>query len=131
MNRFGVDIGEGRAVVPSNYTLRYASSGNFCCPRNWLLQGTNDPNSFKVSDYSSPSLRDMKPGKSSKDPRTEKDGKWITLIVHEGDNSLDSDYATHTWKIPERKGWNWARFSSEVFQGHLDIFELFNLTKTN
>lgn len=39
--RFCVDLGENRAVIPSHYTLRYGSSGAACCPRNWLLQGSN------------------------------------------------------------------------------------------
>ena len=37
-----VDFGNKRRVVPNYYSLRYASSGAACCPRNWLLQGANE-----------------------------------------------------------------------------------------
>lgn len=36
---FAVDFGEGRLVKPSHYRLGYSSTGNYCCCRNWLLQG--------------------------------------------------------------------------------------------
>ncbi len=39
-----------KSVVPSHYTMRYGSSGNFCCPRNWLLQGSNKPEAIKVME---------------------------------------------------------------------------------
>lgn len=48
---YAIDLGEDRAVNPSHYTLRYGSGGNLCCPRNWLLQGTNNSNVMKWSSY--------------------------------------------------------------------------------
>lgn len=38
----GVDLGENTAVTPTHYIIRYSSSGEACCIRNWELQGTND-----------------------------------------------------------------------------------------
>lgn len=45
---FAVDFGEGRLIIPTHYTLRYASNGNKATPRNWLLQATNEPQALKV-----------------------------------------------------------------------------------
>eukprot|EP01118_Nematostelium_gracile_P016121 TRINITY_DN6606_c0_g1_i1.p1 TRINITY_DN6606_c0_g1~~TRINITY_DN6606_c0_g1_i1.p1 ORF type:complete len:426 (-),score=90.71 TRINITY_DN6606_c0_g1_i1:15-1292(-) len=86
---FAVDLGKGRTAEVTEYTLRYGSGGNYCCPRNWLLQGTN---SIEVL------MEDQDP---TEDP------KWETLRVHINDETLDSDWAIHTWKlnIPENQSY--------------------------
>jgi len=78
---FAVDLGKGRTAEPTHYMLRYGSGGNYCCPRSWLLQGTN---TIEV-------LREL-------DDPTE-DPKWDTLSVHTEDSALDSDWAVHTWSL--------------------------------
>jgi hypothetical protein len=38
---FCVDLGPNRSVLPTHYTLGYASGGNSCVPRHWVLQASN------------------------------------------------------------------------------------------
>jgi hypothetical protein len=45
---FAVDFGEERRIQPTHYSLRYGSSGDYCCPRNWLLQATNQVEAITV-----------------------------------------------------------------------------------
>lgn len=37
------DFGDEILIEPTTYTLRYTSQGSACCPRNWILQGSNEP----------------------------------------------------------------------------------------
>lgn len=48
---FAVDLKEGVSASPTQYTLRYGSSGNNVPPRNWVLQATNDESALKVSNF--------------------------------------------------------------------------------
>lgn len=43
---FAVDLGEHNLIRPTAYSLKYGSSGNNVPPRNWVLQGSNDPHAF-------------------------------------------------------------------------------------
>jgi len=79
---FALDLGEGRKMFPTHYTMKYASSGSLCCPRNWRLEGTNDLNA----------LLSAKNG-------NEESQKWTPLSVHANDKTLDVDYQEHTWSI--------------------------------
>jgi len=76
---FCVDLGANRKAFPSHYTLRYASSGTACCPRNWALQASNTGSS------------------GSYDPLH--DPNWTTLKVHTNDKSLNSDFAAKTFPL--------------------------------
>jgi len=73
-----LDLGPGKYLNITHYTLGYGSSGNACCPRNWLLQGSNV--------YS-----------TSNNPN---DPNWVTLKSHVNDSTLKSDHAIATWSIP-------------------------------
>jgi hypothetical protein len=44
MQWMSVDLGEGRALVPNHYCLRYGNNAGHHqpCPRNWVLEGSND-----------------------------------------------------------------------------------------
>lgn len=70
MIRFCVDLGVNRRAIPSHYTIRYASSGSACCPRNWAFQGSNTGV-----------------------------GDWVTLRMHTNDKSLSSDFAAKTFPV--------------------------------
>ncbi len=83
--RFSVDFGENLKVRPTHYTLRYSSSGDYCCPRSWLLQGTNN-----VSAIHTP----------IKDPTT--DSNWTTLRVRMLDHYMmlmDKILMTIHWMV--------------------------------
>lgn len=45
---FVVVLPEKTTIHPTHYRLVYGSSGNFCCPRNWVLQATNDPSALTM-----------------------------------------------------------------------------------
>ena len=47
---WGVDLGVGRKLTPSHYTLRHGYFTNMNSLRNWRLEGSvnNDPNGWKV-----------------------------------------------------------------------------------
>jgi len=70
---FMVDFGEKRTVTPNYYSFRYASGGNACCPRNWLLQGCS-----KLGD-----LKD----------------NWITLSEHLNDTTINQAHATACYPL--------------------------------
>jgi len=74
---FCVDLGPNRALVPNNYTFQYGSSGNYACPRNWTLQGSNTYNTSRALN----------------------DPNWITLRAHTNDTSINSDYYAKSWSI--------------------------------
>jgi hypothetical protein len=86
--RIGIDFGDERTVLPTHYTFCYSSSGNFCCPRSWMFQGTNDGEAFRVKDASLPNENPAE------------DATWETLDEHKGDASLDSDFASKSFEIP-------------------------------
>lgn len=66
----GVDIGEGRFLIPSAYTLRHGGASASNCLRNWKLQ-------VKVEDSD----------------------QWMTLKSHKDDTSLAKVNASFTWPI--------------------------------
>jgi hypothetical protein len=39
---YRIDLGKYVKIVPTHYTLKYGSSANYCCPRNWKFQASND-----------------------------------------------------------------------------------------
>jgi len=77
-----LDVGEDRRVLPSHYTLGYASSGNSCCPRNWILQASKQIITIP-----------------EKDTLPQNDPSWKTLAIHTNDNSLHADWAVNSWKL--------------------------------
>lgn len=79
---FCVDLGINRKLIPSKYTLRYGSSGSYCCPRNWILQGAVKL-SKNMNDLNSPD--------------------WVTLREHVDDKSLNGSFATFSWDIEDPK----------------------------
>ncbi len=80
---FAIDFGAKKSVIPTHYTLRYGSSGNNVCPRNWLLQATNR----NVIGDKAP-LHDP-----------ENDPDWVTLKRHSDDSTIDTDFGEHTWQL--------------------------------
>ncbi|KAH3761856.1 E3 ubiquitin-protein ligase HECTD1 [Pelomyxa schiedti] len=64
-----VALQHGFVVVPTYYSLRHGSNSKHDCLRNWVLQGSNDGNS------------------------------WTTLRRHTNDMSINSNYATHSWPV--------------------------------
>jgi len=88
MSWIAIDFGENVALSPTAYRVRYSSGGNFCCPRNWLLQGTNNVlHAFKNNTN------------GGLDPRT--DPNWDTLSIHVNDSALDAEFYSHLWNLPE------------------------------
>lgn len=76
---FAVDLGESRKVAPIAYTIRYSSSGNNCCIRNWELQATNNPLLLE-------------------DPNIDPTG-WTVLDKHTDDATIDGEFAEHVFTL--------------------------------
>jgi len=68
-----VDLGEGRLLVPSFYSLRHGRDCKLFCLRNWELQGCIDPDT--------------------------RQDKWVTLREHTNDTSLNEAFATCSWEV--------------------------------
>mmetsp|Transcript_11655 Transcript_11655/g.26700 ORF Transcript_11655/g.26700 Transcript_11655/m.26700 type:complete len:516 (-) Transcript_11655:40-1587(-) len=66
---FAIDLGEGRSLAPSAYTLRHGREEGGDALRNWEFQGSDD-------------------GKT-----------WITIKTHESDQSLVGGWSTATWSL--------------------------------
>ncbi len=90
LNRFCIDFGDSVLVSPTHYMLRYASSANYCCPRNWLLQASNNPDFTKFAN----------------DPD---DPQWTTISRHTNDTSLNSDFGSHIWSISCNQAFRYFR----------------------
>jgi len=75
---FRIDVGAANLVVPTHYALKYGSSANYCVPRNWKFQGSNDPNVEKD---------------------VENDALWTTLNNHENDTTLNSDFSWFVFPV--------------------------------
>src|SRR5687768_3254423 len=91
--RFAIDFGENRSIVPTHYSLRYASGGNFCCPRNWLLQGSNNMEALKEVDFPQYQLHsnDNENDIANQAIISNKPlSLWTTVSEHINDESLDS-----------------------------------------
>lgn len=98
MNRFAVDFGPMKRVVPTHYSFRYGSGGDLCCPRNWMLQATNDESLLTVRTSSQNSKTNVFMQQTvTADPLY--DPAWITLRRHENDTTLDTSFAASTWVI--------------------------------
>jgi len=82
-----VDLGPNKALVPNYYTFQYGSSGNYACPRNWLIQGSN---TYNMS-------RDLE------------DPNWITLRNHTSDESIDSEYGIKSWPVTTIQAFRYFR----------------------
>jgi len=78
-------------VQPTAYTMRHYASFDTECVRNWVLEGSND----------------SKHGN---------DGKWVELMKHVNDTSLNHKGATHTWKIPAHKVGNQSFSMFRIYQ---------------
>ena len=87
-SRIGIDFGGERKVVPTHYTFNYASSGNYCCPRTWLFQGTNDEKAFASKD--DPSQPNENPAEGA---------TWETIDERKNDTTFDAGFASHTFEI--------------------------------
>lgn len=66
-----VDLGNGRAIRPSHYTLRHGSCVGLNCIRHWRLEGSVN-------------------GKPQ---------SWVEVQSHLADVRLNEGYSTNTWKI--------------------------------
>lgn len=88
---FSVDLGPEHRVIPSHYSLGYASSGSACCPRYWLLQGSNDLSQSKL---------DVSPIN---------DSAWTTLSIHSNDTSLKSEWQIHSWRLHTKEAFRHFR----------------------
>jgi hypothetical protein len=64
-----IDFGPQRLLKPTHYTLRHGSNSKQDCLRNWVLKASTDATN------------------------------WEVLMRHIGDESLNSNFATHTWEI--------------------------------
>jgi len=84
-----IDLGSRNALIPTNYTLGYASNGDACFPRNWILQASN-----KFSHGKMPNISNI----PNVDP-FQNDPDWKTISIHEEDLSINSEWGTHTWKL--------------------------------
>jgi len=73
-----VDLGSNVKVLPTYYCLKYGSSANYCVPRNWKFQASNDT---RVVD------------------QPEDDSLWITLRTHTNDLTLNADFAWFVFPI--------------------------------
>lgn len=94
---FCVDLGPNRKAIPNHYKLGYASPGSACCPRNWLLQGSNEL-----------TQSDPQYGLQGEDT-PDKDPDWVTLAVHSNDNRMSLAWAFHSWKIYSTEGFRYFR----------------------
>jgi len=65
-----INLGSSRSLVPNFYTLRHGGNSKADGLRNWTLQGSNDAKN------------------------------WTVLIRHINDNSLNGNYASCSWPIP-------------------------------
>jgi hypothetical protein len=65
-----INLGSSRSLVPNYYTLRHGGNSKADCLRNWTLQGSNDAKN------------------------------WTVLIRHSNDTSLNGNFATCSWPIP-------------------------------
>eukprot|EP01119_Soliformovum_irregulare_P019335 TRINITY_DN6094_c0_g1_i2.p1 TRINITY_DN6094_c0_g1~~TRINITY_DN6094_c0_g1_i2.p1 ORF type:complete len:622 (-),score=158.41 TRINITY_DN6094_c0_g1_i2:54-1856(-) len=91
---FCVDLGESRKLVPSFYTLGYASSGNACCPRNWILQAAKElPESEDLAN--APNLNALP--------------NWKTLAIHTNDHSLNSEWAFRSFGLNSSEAFRYFR----------------------
>jgi len=79
---YRVDLGEKFKVVSTHYSLRYGSSGNYCVPRHWVLQGSNNT-------------------KVELDP--ENNDFWVTLRTHENDQSMNVEFAWFVYDLPNNE----------------------------
>eukprot|EP01112_Ceratiomyxa_fruticulosa_P021039 TRINITY_DN7323_c0_g1_i1.p1 TRINITY_DN7323_c0_g1~~TRINITY_DN7323_c0_g1_i1.p1 ORF type:complete len:585 (-),score=125.19 TRINITY_DN7323_c0_g1_i1:96-1850(-) len=68
-----VSIGSNRTLVPNYYTLRHGGNSRADCLRNWTLQGSLDSKN------------------------------WTVLARHAMDTSLNGNFATCSWAIPDCK----------------------------
>jgi len=75
---FRVDVGPNNLVLPTHYALKYGSSANYCVPRNWKFQASNDPRVEKEGDNN-----DL----------------WTTLNHHDNDTTLNSDFAWFVFPV--------------------------------
>lgn len=65
-----INLGSSRSLVPNYYTLRHGGNSRADGLRNWTLQGSNDAKN------------------------------WTILIRHVNDASLNNNYASASWPIP-------------------------------
>lgn len=93
---FAVDLGQGRRAIPHKYALRYGSSGSYCCPRNWKLQGAVKL-SQKMGDVDSTD--------------------WVTLLDHQDDKTLNSPFVVGLWDIPDPKTTTGFRYFRVIMTG--------------
>jgi len=92
---FCVDLGEDVQLIPTQYSMGYASSGSACSPRNWVLQGSNQPpDLLRIYNETDP---------PNQDP------DWQNLTVHQNDLSLSSDWAMHSWRVNCRSSYRYFR----------------------
>lgn len=75
---FRVDLGPLTQVLPTHYTLKYGSSANYCVPRNWKFQASNDSRVEKELDNHE---------------------LWTTLNEHINDTTLNSDFAWFVFPV--------------------------------
>lgn len=114
---FVVDLGENNVVKPYGYIMRYGSSGNKVPPRNWVFQGTNNPNAlvskllsqiqFFFKHHKKKFLKIKKKKKNKiniKEPYDNED--WVTIKWHKNDTSIDSAFGIGYWKIDYSKKQN-------------------------
>jgi hypothetical protein len=64
-----VDLGAGRSLLASHYTLRHGFSSTNVALRNWNFEGSNDAKS------------------------------WTVLSEHRNDTHLGDNYKSHTWQV--------------------------------
>ena len=69
---FALDLGDGRSVIPTSYTLRHGANYRADALRNWDFQGSIDGVT------------------------------WTMLRRHKNDASLNSGFATRTWPVPNQ-----------------------------
>ncbi|KAF2073310.1 hypothetical protein CYY_005363 [Polysphondylium violaceum] len=65
-----INLGSSRTMVPTSYTLRHGGNSKADCLRNWTLQGSMDSKN------------------------------WTVLVRHSNDSSLNGNFSTCTWPIP-------------------------------
>jgi hypothetical protein len=69
-----LDLGEGRRLTPTHYTLRHGFANASFCLRHWRLEG-------RVCGG------------------VPHEGTWVPLSAHNNDTSLNAAYATATWAV--------------------------------
>lgn len=71
-----IDLGPGRSVIPTFYTLRHGGNYRADSLRNWDFQGYHDESQT-----------------------------WDVLRRHTDDHSLNGPYAVHTWPLEATKAY--------------------------